>query len=137
MEKKILPPLLPGFELATFRSRVRRFANKLPRLPPQIGVKSLLVFLWCQHCEIQLCLMLCLFLFVWLGGWLAVVCLLLSFVLHLHLSSPFSCSSAFTFLSLFLLLSSSFFYVCNARVYSRLSSQHLNLGRCRIFLVWV
>ena len=23
-EKKILPPLLPGFELATFRSRVRR-----------------------------------------------------------------------------------------------------------------
>ena len=25
LEKKILPPLLPGFELATFRSRVRRF----------------------------------------------------------------------------------------------------------------
>ena len=24
LEKKILPPLLPGFELATFRSRVRR-----------------------------------------------------------------------------------------------------------------
>ena len=25
LEKKILPPLLPGFELETFRSRVRRF----------------------------------------------------------------------------------------------------------------
>ena len=30
MEKEILPPLLPGFELATFRSRVRRSTNKLP-----------------------------------------------------------------------------------------------------------
>ena len=25
LEQKILPPLLPGFELATFRSRVRRY----------------------------------------------------------------------------------------------------------------
>ena len=33
LEKKILPPPLPGFELATFRSRVRRFTNKLSRLP--------------------------------------------------------------------------------------------------------
>ena len=33
LEKKILPPLLPGFELATFRSRVRRSTNKLSRLP--------------------------------------------------------------------------------------------------------
>ena len=33
MEKEILPPLLPGFELATFRSRVRRSTNKLSRLP--------------------------------------------------------------------------------------------------------
>ena len=32
-EKKILPPLLPGFELAIFRSRVRRATNKLSRLP--------------------------------------------------------------------------------------------------------
>ena len=34
LEKKILPPLLPGFEHATFRSRVRRFTDKLSRLPP-------------------------------------------------------------------------------------------------------
>ena len=32
-EKKILPPLLPGFELATFRSRFRRSTKKLPRPP--------------------------------------------------------------------------------------------------------
>ena len=32
-EKKILPLLLPGFELATFRLRVRRSTNKLSRLP--------------------------------------------------------------------------------------------------------
>ena len=28
LEKKILPPLLPGFELAIFRSRVRRFNQR-------------------------------------------------------------------------------------------------------------
>ena len=33
LEKKNLPPLLPGLELATFRPRVRRFTNKLSRLP--------------------------------------------------------------------------------------------------------
>ena len=32
LEKKILSPLLPGFELANFRSRVRRFNKKLSRL---------------------------------------------------------------------------------------------------------
>ena len=32
LRKKILPLLLPGFELAAFRSRVRRSANKLSRL---------------------------------------------------------------------------------------------------------
>ena len=32
-EKKILPPILPGFELATFRSRVRRSTSKLSRPP--------------------------------------------------------------------------------------------------------
>ena len=32
-KKKNLPPLLPGFELATFRSRVRCSTSKLPRLP--------------------------------------------------------------------------------------------------------
>ena len=32
LEKKLLPPLLPRFELATFRSRVRRSTNKLSRL---------------------------------------------------------------------------------------------------------
>ena len=36
-EKKILPPLLPGFELATFQSRVRLFTNKLSWL---LGKKS-------------------------------------------------------------------------------------------------
>ena len=30
LEKKILPPLLPGFELATFRSRVRRSHQQAP-----------------------------------------------------------------------------------------------------------
>ena len=33
-EKKILPPLLPGFELATFRSEPGALTNKLSRLPP-------------------------------------------------------------------------------------------------------
>ena len=32
LEKKILPPPLPGFELATFRSRVRCYTNKLSRI---------------------------------------------------------------------------------------------------------
>ena len=32
LEKKIIPLLLPGFELATFRSRVRRSDNKLFRI---------------------------------------------------------------------------------------------------------
>ena len=33
LEKKILPQLLPGFELATFRSRVQRSTKKLFGLP--------------------------------------------------------------------------------------------------------
>ena len=37
LEKKILPPLLSGFELATFRSRVRCSNNKLSRLTLLIG----------------------------------------------------------------------------------------------------
>ena len=41
LEKKILPSLLPGFELATFRSRVRCSTSKLPRLPA--------VMLWIVH----------------------------------------------------------------------------------------
>ena len=32
LEKKILPPLLDGFELATFRSRVRTLTNTLSGL---------------------------------------------------------------------------------------------------------
>ena len=36
VKKKILPPLLLGLELATFGSRVRRFPNKLSRLPVKI-----------------------------------------------------------------------------------------------------
>ena len=31
LERKILPPLLPAFELTTFRSRVRRSTSKLTR----------------------------------------------------------------------------------------------------------
>ena len=38
LEKKILPSLLPGHELATFRSRVRRSTNKLSRLLGSIVV---------------------------------------------------------------------------------------------------
>ena len=38
LEKKILPPLLARFELATFRSRVRRFTNKLSRLPQDSSI---------------------------------------------------------------------------------------------------
>ena len=38
LEKKILLPFLPGFELATFRSRVRRSTNYLSRL--LFGVRS-------------------------------------------------------------------------------------------------
>ena len=33
LEKKTLPPLLPGFEPATFRSRVRRSTTELSRSP--------------------------------------------------------------------------------------------------------
>ena len=33
LEKKILPLLLPGLELATFPSRVQRSTNKLSRIP--------------------------------------------------------------------------------------------------------
>ena len=32
LEKKILPPLLPGFELATFRSQVQHSTNKVSQL---------------------------------------------------------------------------------------------------------
>ena len=35
LEKKILPPLLPGFELAIVRSLVRRSTNTLCLLPCQ------------------------------------------------------------------------------------------------------
>ena len=50
LEEKILLPLLPGFELATFRSRVRRSTNKLSWLPPpmwspDIMIKFVLLFL--------------------------------------------------------------------------------------------
>ena len=36
LEKKILPPLLPGFELATFRSRVRHSSKQATPAPPII-----------------------------------------------------------------------------------------------------
>ena len=39
LEMKILPPLLPGFELATFRSRVRRSTSKLSGFPVLTIVK--------------------------------------------------------------------------------------------------
>ena len=35
LEKKILPPLLPGFKLTTFQSEVGHFTNKLSQ-PPQL-----------------------------------------------------------------------------------------------------
>ena len=46
MERKILPPLLPGFELAIFPSRVRRFTNwppnsgRLSNLPVYLPTKQ-------------------------------------------------------------------------------------------------
>ena len=43
-QKKILPPLLPGFELAIFRSRVRRSTNKLSRLLIPFKTKA-----WCDY----------------------------------------------------------------------------------------
>ena len=48
LEKKILPPLLPGFEVATFRSRVRRSTNKLSRLSgsPIFGWLRLFTNIW-------------------------------------------------------------------------------------------
>ena len=36
LEKKILPPLPPGFELATFRSRVRRSYQKAIPAPSNV-----------------------------------------------------------------------------------------------------
>ena len=36
LEKKILPPLLPGFELRTLRSRVRRYPGSLRAIPLRI-----------------------------------------------------------------------------------------------------
>ena len=48
LEKKILPPFLPGFELTTFRSRVRRPINKLSRSWPTIAnIPSL--YHWLKH----------------------------------------------------------------------------------------
>ena len=37
LEKEILPPLLPGFELATFRSRVRRSNQQAIPAPLRLG----------------------------------------------------------------------------------------------------
>ena len=37
LDRKILPPLLPGFELATLRSRIRRSTKKLSWLPFQFS----------------------------------------------------------------------------------------------------
>ena len=62
-EKKILPPLLPGFELATFRARIRRATSELyPRLQNLIGqAKPALVhLLYTRHTLLK-------FLFVVLG----------------------------------------------------------------------
>ena len=38
LEKKILPPLLPGFELTTFRSRVRRSNQQAIPAPVELSV---------------------------------------------------------------------------------------------------
>ena len=43
LEKKMLQPLLPGFELATFQSRVRRSNQQaIPALVEQVGTVSVL-----------------------------------------------------------------------------------------------
>ena len=50
LEKKILLPLLPGFELATFRSRFRRsYQQKLPQLP-RINVCHTEIGVWTGVC---------------------------------------------------------------------------------------
>ena len=48
VEKKMLPPLLPGFELATFRSRVRWATNKLSHR-----------LTWIWQCVLQTTLVIC------------------------------------------------------------------------------
>ena len=42
LEKKIFPPFLPGFELATFRSESGVLTNKLSRLPDSFIRPSLI-----------------------------------------------------------------------------------------------
>ena len=41
LEKKVLPPVLPGFEPATFRLRVRRSVAELSSLPHQLSLTLL------------------------------------------------------------------------------------------------
>ena len=54
LEKKILPPLLPGFELATFRSRVRRSNQQAIAAPHVTRVVThyytTQIFLFCFCC---------------------------------------------------------------------------------------
>ena len=49
LEKKILPPLLPGFEFETFRSRVWRSTSKLSRLPTRQTIASLVSGIWANR----------------------------------------------------------------------------------------
>ena len=48
LDKKILPPFLPGFELATFRLWIRRSTNKLSWLTCSLGARKVAVLdnLW-------------------------------------------------------------------------------------------
>ena len=40
LDEKILPPLLPGYEVATFRSRVRRSNQQAIPAPPSENTRS-------------------------------------------------------------------------------------------------
>ena len=52
LQKKILPPLLPGFELATFRSRVRRSYQQAIPAPPLGKIRNGILYRiprWALH----------------------------------------------------------------------------------------
>ena len=51
LEKKIVPPLLPGFELATFRHESGALTNKLSRLP----LSCLLLYMPDRKLQASLC----------------------------------------------------------------------------------
>ena len=58
LEKKILPPLTPGFELATFRSRVRR-SNQQAIPAAQVTLPKETVMTACDWEWFMICLCIC------------------------------------------------------------------------------